>query len=118
LERAQAVAHEGEELKRQLGFSVDVRVARTAPVSATILDTAVATDAELIVLGTHGTTAVQSALLGSDSSAVVHHSERPVLVGPAGPARYSRPPSRFPQAIAENPQRLIRQVRGGRSGFP
>jgi hypothetical protein len=41
-------------------------------------------NAALIVIGTHGSTAVQSGLLGSVSNALVHNSQRPVLVVPAG----------------------------------
>ena len=41
-------------------------------------------NAALIVTGTHGSTAVQSGLLGSVSNALVHSSQRPVLVVPAG----------------------------------
>ncbi len=48
----------------------------------TILDVASDVDAELIVIGTRGATAVQSGLLGSVSNAIVHHSDRPVLVVP------------------------------------
>jgi nucleotide-binding universal stress UspA family protein len=94
LERAHAIVHEGQELARQLGFVVEPRVERSqTAVWQTILDVAAQTDAELIVIGTHGATAVQSALLGSISNAVVHHSERPVLVvpTPAKGARNQRP---------------------------
>ena len=76
------------------GFVVEPRVERSqTAVWQTILDVAAQTDAELIVIGTHGATAVQSALLGSISNAVVHHSERPVLVvpTPAKGARNQRP---------------------------
>lgn len=87
LEWAEAVGDEGGEAARRLGFVVDVRVERTeTPVWRTILDVAGEIDAELIVIGTRGATAVQTALLGSVSNAVVHHSERPVLVVP-GAAR-------------------------------
>jgi nucleotide-binding universal stress UspA family protein len=84
LERAQAIAHEGHELARRLGLTVETRVERSdASFWRTVLDVAAEIDAELIVVGTRGATAVQSALLGSVSNAVVNHSERPVLVVPA-----------------------------------
>jgi hypothetical protein len=83
-----------EVLADAFGFVVEPRVERSqTAVWQTILDVAAQTDAELIVIGTHGATAVQSALLGSISNAVVHHSERPVLVvpTPAKGARNQRP---------------------------
>lgn len=84
LERAQQIAAQGHDLARHQGFAVEARVERAdAPVWRAILDVADEIDAELIVVGTHGATAVESALLGSVSNAVVHHSKRPVLVAPA-----------------------------------
>jgi nucleotide-binding universal stress UspA family protein len=81
LGRAQAIAREGGELAR--GLDVTVRVQRSGPSRwRTILDVADELHAELIVVGTRGATAVQSALLGSVSNAIVHHSQRPVLVVP------------------------------------
>jgi nucleotide-binding universal stress UspA family protein len=84
VKRGQGVAEEGEQLARRLGLAVEARLVRSdTAVWSTILDVAAETDAELVVIGTRGATAVQSHLLGSVSNAVVHHSERPVLVVPA-----------------------------------
>jgi nucleotide-binding universal stress UspA family protein len=85
--RAQDVLREGEELALKLGFAVEGRAERSETATwQTILDVAEQIDAKLIVLGTHGTTAVQSALLSSVSAAVTAHSRRPVLVAPTPPA--------------------------------
>ena len=75
--RAAGVLADGEELAGRLGFAVN-----RSSVWQTILDVADEVDASLIVTGTHGTTAVQSDLLGSVSNALVHHARRPVLVVP------------------------------------
>ena len=85
LARAGEVSDQGRELAAGLGLSVEVRQERNdSSVWQTILDVAEAVDAELIVVGTHGATAVQSDLLGSVSNALAHHSERPVVVVPPG----------------------------------
>lgn len=85
LRRAEAIAQDGHDQASRLGLTVDVRVERNeSSVWRTVLDVAAETDADLIVVGTHGATAVQSALLGSVSNALVHHSSFPVLVVPAG----------------------------------
>lgn len=84
VQRADAIAQDGRDLARQLGLVVDVRVQRNeSSVWRTILDVAAETDSELIVVGTHGATAVQSALLGSVSNTLLHHSTLPMLVVPA-----------------------------------
>lgn len=85
--RAAEVLAEGETLAGQLGM----RTAGRAEISRssiwqTILDVADEVDASVIVTGTHGTTAVQSDLIGSVSNALVHHAHRPVLVVPAPPS--------------------------------
>jgi nucleotide-binding universal stress UspA family protein len=82
-ERAQALADEGQEDARQLGLAVQVRVQpNRGALWQTILDIAAETNTELIIIGTRGTARVQPGLLGSVSNAVVHHSQRPVLVVP------------------------------------
>ena len=87
LERAQELAEQGYEVARHIGFAVELRLERNyTSVWRKILDVADETEADLIVIGTRGQTAVQSALLGSVSNAVVHHSARPVLVVPTPPA--------------------------------
>lgn len=84
LERAREVTDDGRKLATRLGLHVDVREERNdSSVWQTILNAADAVDAELIVVGTRGTTAVESDLLGSVSNALVRHSGRPVVVVPA-----------------------------------
>lgn len=83
LEHANAIARQGQELASGLDLPTEVRVERSAQsVWRTIVDVADELDADLIVVGTRGTTAVESQLLGSVSNAVIHHSSRPVLVVP------------------------------------
>ncbi|HEX8975249.1 MAG TPA: universal stress protein [Solirubrobacteraceae bacterium] len=85
LERAGAVTAEGVRLAKEAGLTVEVREARsTQAVWQTILEVADELDASLLVVGTHGVTAAADALLGSVSHGLLHHSERPVLVVPAG----------------------------------
>lgn len=86
-ERAQAVADEGLELAQALGMNVDIRLERNdSNVAETVLGVVRKTDPDLIVIGTHGDTAVQPELLGSVSADVVQHSKTPVLIVP-GPAK-------------------------------
>ena len=86
LERAREITEEGLTLAAQpgVGASVSVKIERNAAgdVARTILDVAGREHSDLIVIGTHGATAVQSGLLGSVSGELVHHSATPVLVVP------------------------------------
>ena len=52
----------------------------TGPVWKTILEIAERHDASTIVIGSRGLTGLRSMLLGSVSTAVVHHADRPTLV--------------------------------------
>ena len=57
-------------------------MAREGPARTGILDVAREIGADLIVMGTHGRSGFQHALLGSVAERVVHHSPCPVLVVP------------------------------------
>jgi nucleotide-binding universal stress UspA family protein len=82
-ERAAEILAEGEAKAQRLSFPVTSRQeVNRSSTWKTILDVADEVDATLIVAGTHGSTAVQSRLLGSVSYALVHHTHRPVLLVP------------------------------------
>lgn len=63
--------------ERQVRYETELMEGSPAP---TILDLARSRDVDLIVVGSRGLGALQSALLGSVSSAVVQEADRPVLV--------------------------------------
>jgi nucleotide-binding universal stress UspA family protein len=75
------IAEEGARLARDAGLECEpIAIKATGPVWKTIVETADAQDAAAIVMGSRGLTGVRSMLLGSVSSAVVHHADRPTLV--------------------------------------
>jgi nucleotide-binding universal stress UspA family protein len=80
----------GMALARDAGFEPSSRVAR-GKVWRMICDVADELDAEPIVVGARGLGRLESALLGSVSSAVVVHSKRPVLVVPRHEGDRMRP---------------------------
>jgi nucleotide-binding universal stress UspA family protein len=76
-----AVAEEGASIAQAAGFEADsLAIEATGPVWKTIVDTADHEDAAAIVIGSRGLTGLRSVLLGSVSSAVLHHTDRPTLV--------------------------------------
>jgi nucleotide-binding universal stress UspA family protein len=82
-QRAAEILADGEARAGRLDFPVTSRQeVNRSSIWQTILSIADEVDATLIVAGTHGSTAVQSGLLGSVSNALVHHAHRPVLLVP------------------------------------
>lgn len=82
-QRAADILAGGKQLADTLGLTVSIRAqCCQTSVWETILDVADELDVDLIVAGTHGTTAVTDGLLGSVSNALIHHSRRPVLIVP------------------------------------
>jgi nucleotide-binding universal stress UspA family protein len=75
------VANDGVRIAQAAGLDAEpVAIKATGPVWKTIIDIAELHDAAVLVMGSRGLTGVRSMLLGSVSSAVVHHSERPTVV--------------------------------------
>jgi nucleotide-binding universal stress UspA family protein len=60
-----------------------------------VLELARSLDVDLIVVGSRGLGAVRAAVLGSVSSEIVHHADRPVLVARSIEQRRKRRSSRF-----------------------
>lgn len=79
--QAERLAQEAAELARAAGLEARSEAAESiGNVWSTILAVADREHASAIVVGSRGISGVKSLLLGSVSGALVHHSERPVLV--------------------------------------
>jgi nucleotide-binding universal stress UspA family protein len=75
------VADEGVRVALEAGLRAEpLPVQATASIWRTIVAIANRHDASAIVMGSRGLTGMRSMLLGSVSSAVVHHADRPTLV--------------------------------------
>ncbi|HEX8103000.1 MAG TPA: universal stress protein, partial [Solirubrobacteraceae bacterium] len=80
-ETAEALAAEGVALAREAGLEAEARALRsTGPHFAALIALADELDAEVIVVGSRGRSALAAAVLGSVSTGVLHHTRRPVLV--------------------------------------
>jgi nucleotide-binding universal stress UspA family protein len=91
---AERIAEEGARLARAAGFDAEPLALREERKAwRTLLATAERHQASVIVVGAHGKSGLGRALLGSVSTAVVHHATQPVLVvpGAAGDERADGP---------------------------
>jgi nucleotide-binding universal stress UspA family protein len=83
-EAAEATAEEGAKLATTAGLNAQARADRLQTnVSGAILAAASHLEASAIVIGSRGLTRVKSLLLGSVSSAVIQHTDRPVVLVPS-----------------------------------
>jgi nucleotide-binding universal stress UspA family protein len=84
--QAKLIIEEGLEIAREAGWQAEGHGARGKPMAwPVIVDAAESTDAAVVVTGSRGLGCVSSALLGSISAGLLHHSRRPVLIVPPGP---------------------------------
>ena len=80
-EEAEACAAEGAELASAAGFDAEPRAVRSGgPFFAALIRAADELDASAIVAGSRGRSPLRSAVLGSVSTGLLHHTSRPVLV--------------------------------------
>jgi nucleotide-binding universal stress UspA family protein len=79
---ARAALDRAQTLVRQEGCEADTEVLEGNPPDE-VVELARARNAPLIVVGSRGLGAVAGALLGSVSSAIIHRTDRPVLVVPS-----------------------------------
>jgi nucleotide-binding universal stress UspA family protein len=78
---ADRLADEGARLARDAGLLAEpVAVQAAGPVWKTIIELADRDDAATIVMGSRGRAGLRAMLLGSVSSSVVHHADRPTLI--------------------------------------
>jgi len=93
-EAGDLVADEGVRIAQDAGLLAEpVAVQAAGPVWKTIVDIADRDRAATIVMGSRGLTGIRATLLGSVSSAVVHHADRPTLIIPERLAVSRRSPT-------------------------
>jgi nucleotide-binding universal stress UspA family protein len=80
-DRGERIARDGVRIAQQASLhATPVAVEATEPVWKTIVEIADRHDAATIVMGSRGLTGLRPMLLGSVSSAIVHHAGRPTLI--------------------------------------
>lgn len=84
IKNAMETAVEGVDIARAAGFEAQPLVELGDPAWRVIVDTADDHGAGLIVIGSHGRSAVSRTLLGSVATAVAHHAKQPVLIARSG----------------------------------
>ena len=78
--RAEDVAREGAGVASAAGFEAEPLADRGSPIWTRIVELAEENGAGIIVLGSHGRTALGSVLMGSVASAVAQHAKGAVLI--------------------------------------
>jgi nucleotide-binding universal stress UspA family protein len=75
------LAEQGARIAHEAGLDAEpLPVEAVGPIWKTIVEVGAAHDASAIVIGSRGLTGLRAMLLGSVSSAVVHHAGRPTMV--------------------------------------
>jgi nucleotide-binding universal stress UspA family protein len=107
VQAVEAQCAEGVELAREAGLQARPEAIETpGSVWRALLDAAGAAGADAVVCGTRGLGPLSRAVLGSTSTALIHHAELPVLLVPEGEA-----PARGPLVVgydgSEHAQRAV-----------
>jgi nucleotide-binding universal stress UspA family protein len=94
-ERGSRLADQGARIAQEAGLDAEpFPVEAFGPIWKTIVEVGAAHDASAIVIGSRGLTGLRAMLLGSVSTAVVHHAGRPTMVihrPEDPPAEHSQP---------------------------
>lgn len=86
LDASERIAAEGARLAQQAGLTARPEVSSAmVTASEAIVEAAEEADAAVIVLGSRGRRSLRAFVLGSTSTAVLHHARRPTLVIPSAP---------------------------------
>jgi len=109
MREADKLAADGVRLAREAGFEAQPLLARNErPTWHVLSEAADCQEASVIVVGAHGLSGVRRAVLGSVSTALVHHAHAPVLVvPPPSPSEESDGPLLLCYDGSDNAKRAI-----------